>query len=294
VVAKPANRSRLGTMTMERDIRLKDGRTLRTYDSGAVDTDGDGRAIVWHHGSPQTGVLLDPLLAAAAGRGIRLLSYARPSYGGSTPRPGRNVASAAADVAELADALGVPRFAVMGASGGGPHALACAALLPERVTGVVCLAGIAPFTDDDDWFAGMVAPGGLQSATKGRAARAEFAETEEFDPDSFIPADMAALQGDWASLGQDAMRAGQAGPDGLIDDDVAFASPWGFDLAAISAPVLLVQGGRDRVVPAAHADLVGRQLRHVELWLRPDDGHVSVLAAVPAAMDWLVDIDKGH
>jgi pimeloyl-ACP methyl ester carboxylesterase len=81
--------------------------------------------VVWHHGSPRTGALLEPLQSAAARRGIRLLSYGRPSYGGSSPRPGREVASAAADVAQLADVFGVARFAVMGASGGGPHALAC-------------------------------------------------------------------------------------------------------------------------------------------------------------------------
>src|SRR5690349_1684310 len=107
--------------TTQRDVRLADGRTLRAYDSGAGAD--DALAILWHHGSPQTGAPLDPLLAAAADRGIRLLSYARPSYGGSTARPGRDVASAAADVAAIADAFGVGRFAVMGASGGGPHAL---------------------------------------------------------------------------------------------------------------------------------------------------------------------------
>jgi pimeloyl-ACP methyl ester carboxylesterase len=117
-------------MVSERDVRLDDGRTLRVYDRGA-DT-ADAFTVVWHHGSPQTGAPLEPLLAAAARRGIRLVSYARPRYGGSSPNAGRDVASAAADVAQLTDALGVARFAVMGASGGGPHALACAALLPGR------------------------------------------------------------------------------------------------------------------------------------------------------------------
>ncbi len=156
-------RSRLARMVIRRDVSLPDGRTLRAYDSGA----GDELALLWHHGSPQTGALLEPLLAAAGRRGIRMLSYARPGYGGSTPLRGRDVASAAADVAAVADAFGVGRFAVMGASGGGPHALACAALLPDRVTGVACLASIAPFTDEFDWFAGMVAPGGLRSALDG-------------------------------------------------------------------------------------------------------------------------------
>jgi pimeloyl-ACP methyl ester carboxylesterase len=270
----------------EREVHLNDGRTLRTYDGGAADAP-DALTIVWHHGSPQTGALLPPLLSAAAARGIRLVSYGRPSYGGSSPHPGRDVASAADDVAQVADALGIARFAVMGASGGGPHALACAALLPDRVAGVVCLASIAPFTDEFDWFAGMASDGGLRAAAAGRDARARYAETDEFDPDSFVAADWAALSGDWASLGADAGRAGAAGPDGLVDDDVAFAAPWGFDLASVAAPVLVIQGGQDKIVPPAHADWLVRNLRRSELWYRPDHGHVSILEECPAAMDWL-------
>jgi pimeloyl-ACP methyl ester carboxylesterase len=268
----------------ERDLRLEDGRTLRVYDSGGEDR----LTVVWHHGSPQTGAPLEPLLAAAARRGIRLVSYGRPSYGGSSPRPGRDVASAADDVAQLADALGVRRFAAMGASGGGPHALACATLPRDRVTGVVSVAGLAPFTEDFDWYAGMISPGGLRAAAEGREARARYAESDEFDEGNFTPADWAALSGAWASLGADAGRAGTAGPDGLIDDDVAFAAPWGFDVTRIEAPVLLVQGGQDRVVPPAHADWLLRHCRRPELWLRPHDGHVSILDACALAMDWLL------
>ena len=182
--------SRYGdVMVIERDVALSDGRTVRAYDTGAGDP-GE-LAVVWHHGSPHTGALLPPLLSAASELGIRLVSYARPSYGGSTPRPGRDVASAADDVTQVAEALGVGRFAVMGASGGGPHALACAALLADRVTAVVCLAGLAPFNQDADWFAGMRSDGALRAATAGREARARFAETAEFDPETFIDADWA-------------------------------------------------------------------------------------------------------
>ena len=272
-------------MTSSQDVRLDDGRTLRAYDGGAAGP--EAFTVVWHHGSPQTGAPLEPLLEAAGERGIRLLTYGRPGYGGSTGRPGRDVASAAADVAAVADAFGAGRFAVMGASGGGPHALACAALLGDRVTGAATIAGIGPYTEDFDWFAGMRDPGGLRAAREGRAARARYAETDEFDPESFVAADWAALQGAWRSLGADAMAAGQAGPDGLVDDDVAFASPWGFDPAQIAAPVLVVQGGEDRVVPPAHAEWMVRRCPRPELWLRPRDGHVSVLAACPVAMDWL-------
>lgn len=270
----------------EQDVRLDDGRTVHVFDSSPADV-VQPFTVVWHHGSPQTGALLAPLLEATGRRGIRLVSYGRPGYGGSTPRPGRDVASAAADVAQVADALGIERFAVMGASGGGPHALACGALLADRVTGVACLASIAPYSPDADWFAGMASDGGLRSALEGRDARAAYAATEEFHPDSFTGADWAALAGTWASLGEDAGRAGAAGTDGLVDDDVAFVSPWGFDLARGVAPVLLVQGGADRVVPLAHAHRLMGACPRPELWLRPADGHISVLDACPVALDWL-------
>ena len=273
-------------MVSERDVKLDDGRTLRAYDAGPDAV--DAFTLLWHHGSPQTGALLEPLLEAAAERDIRLLSYARPSYGASTPHPGRNVASAAADAAQIADALGIGQFAVMGSSGGGPHALATAALLPDRVTGVVTLASPSPWTDEFDWFDRMVSPGGLRAALAGRVARERYAATEEFDPESFTPADWTALAGDWSSLGTDAGRAADDGPAGLIDDDVAFVSPWGFELSEIRAPVLLVQGGQDRVVPFSHGEWLLRNLPTSELWLRPSDGHVSVLDASPGAMDWLL------
>ncbi len=274
-------------MVSTRDLQLTDGRLLRVHDTGTQGA-SDALTLLWHHGSPQTGALLEPLLSAAAARGIRLLSYGRPSYGGSSPNPGRSVASAAADVAQIVDALGVARFAVMGASGGGPHALACAALLPDRVTGAVCIAGPAPFTDSFDWYAGMVSDGGLRAAAAGREARERYAASDEFDENSFTPADWAALEGGWASLGADAGRAGAAGPHGLIDDDLAFVAPWGFDVTQIEAPVLLVQGGQDRVVPPTHADWLMRNCRSSELWLRPSDGHISILNATPVAMDWLL------
>lgn len=273
-------------MVLTQDLRLADGRVLRVHDTGGGAAP-DALTLLWHHGSPQTGALLAPLVSAAAARGIRLLAYGRPSYGGSSPHPGRDVASAAGDVQQVVDALGVARFAVMGASGGGPHALACAALLPDRVVGAVCMAGLAPLTDAFDWYAGMASDGGLRAAVEGREARERFAASEVFDPNVFTTADWAALKGPWSSLGADAERAGAAGPDGLIDDDVAFVTPWGFDVGQIDAPVLLVQGGQDFVVPPSHAEWLLRTCPSAELWLRPRDGHISVLAAVPVAMDWL-------
>lgn len=130
-------------MTTETDLELSDGRRLHVYDTGADNS--DGRLVVfWHHGTPNIGAPPEPLVPAATRLGIRWVSYDRPGYGGSTPHPGRNTASAADDVSAIVEALGIDRVAVMGHSGGGPHALACGALLPEQVLGVVSAAGLAP------------------------------------------------------------------------------------------------------------------------------------------------------
>jgi pimeloyl-ACP methyl ester carboxylesterase len=145
-------------MVAQTDLLLGDGRTLHAYDALADGVDVR-LAVFWHHGTPNLGAPPEPLLPAAADRGIRWVSYDRPGYGGSTPHPGRDVASAAADVASLADALGIEQFAVMGHSGGAAHALACAALLPERVLAAVCGSGLAPYHAEGlDWFAGMGSP----------------------------------------------------------------------------------------------------------------------------------------
>jgi pimeloyl-ACP methyl ester carboxylesterase len=198
------------------------------------------------------------------------------------------VASAADDVRWIVDALGVGRFAVMGASSGGSHALACAALLGDRVTGAVGLGAVAPFTTSYDWFGGMVAPGALRAAQSGRAERLRYAATATFDESSFIDLDWAALESTWSSLGDDAQRAGADGPDGQVDDDVALVSPWGCDVAAITAPVLIAHGGEDRVIPSSHGDWLVQACPTAELWLRPRDGHISILNMTPVALDWLL------
>jgi pimeloyl-ACP methyl ester carboxylesterase len=270
------------------EIELADGRQVQVYDTGAR----HALTVFWHHGTPHTGVLLEPLVAAAKARDIRLVTYARPSYGRSSPLPGRNAASAADDVRQIVDALGIDRFATMGYSGGGPHALACAAFLPDRVWGVACLAAMAPFTESFDWFAGMASPHALRAAALGREERARHAETAEFDENSFTAADWAALDGTWASMGADAVRANETGPDGQIDDDVAYVNPWGFDLAQVDVPVLIAQGGEDRIAPRSHGEYLMRSLPSAEFWLRPRDGHISILNAGPVAMDWLRDQDR--
>lgn len=240
--------------------------------------------LLWHHGSPQTGSILPPVQAVADAHGLAVVSVARPSYAASTRVPGRTVVDVAEGLVPVLEILGVASVVSVGASGGGPHALACAAVMPGVVHTVVTFASPAPFTGDDAWFAGMRAPGGLRAATEGAAARRLFAETDEFDPTQFVDADVAALEGEWASLGADAGAAEADGPDGLIDDDLAFVRPWGFELTDIAASVVLVQGERDRVIPPAHARVLEAALPHARLELSPDDGHVSVLRRLGAAL----------
>jgi pimeloyl-ACP methyl ester carboxylesterase len=152
----------------ETDLTLADGRTVHCYDSG----EAGGLTVFWHHGSPNTGTPPEPLFPAAGERGIRWISYDRPGYMSSTARPGRDKASAAADAAAVADALGVGEFAVLGHSGGGSHALACGALLPGRVLAVAEGSGLAPFGADGlDWFAGMTATGPATNSTWSSSPR---------------------------------------------------------------------------------------------------------------------------
>jgi pimeloyl-ACP methyl ester carboxylesterase len=277
--------------TTEFDLTLPGGRTLHNYDTGP-DCHGTGPAeltVVWQHGTPQTGPPPEPLIALA---GVRWLSADRPGYGGSTPRPGRSVADVAADTAALADAAGVGRFAVLGASGGGPHALACAAVLPDRVTGVVSIAGVAPFDASGlDWFAGMAAGGAAEfraAAAGPDALRALLERAGEPAPDLFAPPDLAALAGPYGpwliATAQDALATGRAG---YVDDDLAFVAPWGFRPADVVAPVLLVHGGLDRLAPSAHSAWLAAHLPTAELDLRPGDGHLSIFTVAESAVDRL-------
>lgn len=273
----------------ELDLELADGRILHAYDTGAGDGT-DRLTVVWHHGTPNVGLPPQPLFPTSDRLGIRWISYDRPGYGGSTRRPGRDVASAAADTATVADALGVGQFAVMGHSGGGSHALASNALLTDRVLGVVSMAGLAPYGAEGlDWFVNMADAGvaSLRAALEGQGAKERY-ETSAPDGDpGFIAADHGALAAEWSWLGMVVRRALARGRDGLIDDDLAYVAPWGFHPADAVAPTLLLHGGQDRSVPKSHGEWLARHIPGAELWLRPDDGHISVLRSAPAALEWL-------
>ncbi|MGM1062700.1 alpha/beta fold hydrolase [Saccharothrix sp. Mg75] len=275
--------ARLGAVMIEFDVELPGGPVLH-----ACDTGGDGLPVVWHHGTPNLGAPPAPLFADAARLGLRWLSFDRSGYGGSSGRPGRDVASAAVCAAAVADAAGVGRFAVVGHSGGGPHALACGALLGGRVVAVVSVAGLAPYGAEGlDWFAGMAESGGasLRAAVAGRAVKPAFeASGEEREP-GFTSADWAALEGEWSWFGSVVGPA--LGAPGAVDDDLAYVAPWGFDPADVVAPVLLVHGGEDRVVPAAHSRWLAGRCAGAELRVSAGDGHLSVLSSAVSCLEWV-------
>lgn len=273
-------------MVAEFDLTLPDGAVLHAYDTGQANAD---LVVAWHHGTPNTGEPPRPLFAESERLRIRWISYDRPGYGGSTPAPDRPIHSAATYTKAVADALAIEHFAVMGHSGGGAHALACGALLPGRATAVVSVSSMAPYPTDFDYFAGMNTSGvgALTAAAGGRAAKERYEATaDEYDPE-FTPADWAALNGDWSWFGE-VVQAGNAnGPGPGIDDDLAYMAPWGFDPADIRVPVLIVHGGRDRIIPSAHGEWLARRCPSAELWLRPAEGHISVMTTAAPALDWL-------
>jgi pimeloyl-ACP methyl ester carboxylesterase len=253
----------------------------------------DRPVLLWHHGSPQTGAVLPPVAEAAGAAGLDVVSVARPAYGGAPRHLGRTVRDVADGLVPVLEALDLRGVISVGASGGGPHALGVAAV-SDRVAGVVTLAGIAPFVPGDPtWFAGMADPGGLQAAAEGIEARTAHLEVEEFDPSSFVDADYRALETTWASLGANVAASAQWGSDGLVDDDLAFTRPWGFALADIAVPVVVVQGGLDRVIPPSHGTALADALPHALLQRVPDAGHIAVLDHLAEALAALAHLRAG-
>jgi pimeloyl-ACP methyl ester carboxylesterase len=279
------------------------GRTLAVLEAG----DESGRAVVAIHGTPGSGLPWRGLVEDAEARGIRLLAYDRPGYGGSDPHPGRTVADAAGDVAAIADALGIDRFAVEGGSGGGPHTLACAALLPDRVVAAASLAGVAPYPAEGlDWLDGM----GQDNMDEFAAALAGRETLERFlrkqadamlaaNPEAIAdalrsllsPPDAAVLTGEYAEyLAEATRRAIGERLDGWIHDDFVFVNPWGFELDEIRVPVQLLHGAQDRFVPIAHGEWLAERIPGVEAHLSAEDGHLTIqLTRIGDVHAWLLE-----
>ena len=268
--------------------------------------DERGKPVFVLHGTPESRLLYGPHVNDASKRGIRLISYDRPGYGGSSPQPGRKVADVTKDVVTIADHLGVDRFAVWGISGGGPHAIACAALLPKRVVAVASLASPAPYPSPGlDWLGGQ----GEDNVAEFSAAMEGSEQLDRFlapvrevllkgDPEGVAkvletllpPVDKAVLSGELGEFLASSMREGiRPGHEGWKEDDLAFVSDWGFKLADISAPLLLWQGKEDKMVPFAHGLWLAKHIPAAETRLSEEDGHLSLLQRrVPETHAWLL------
>jgi pimeloyl-ACP methyl ester carboxylesterase len=287
----------------EHDVVTQDGRALKVLEDG----DPAGRPVLVHNGTPNSRLLFEHDVSNARRHGIRLISYDRPGYGGSTRYSGRTVGDCADDVRTIAGALSIDRLAVWGISGGGPHAIACAALLPDLVVAVGVLASLAPWGGEAlDYFAGM---GELNVEDLSLiledpvAARAKceqdrvlmltqtVPELMEFLDSLLAPVDAAAVT---PELGQYLIKSFASGlgtsSDGWWDDGVAMLEPWGFELSAIQTPVLLLHGRQDRFVPFAHGEWLAQAIPGVEARLTDEDGHLTLTEHhLDAVHTWLLE-----
>jgi pimeloyl-ACP methyl ester carboxylesterase len=273
-------------------VEVGKGRTLRAL----VDDRSSGRPLLFHWGTPGSAVWFHQLADIAAAAGLRLIMYSRPGYDGSSPDPGRSVASAAADVDAVLAALDQSEYVTLGWSGGGPHALACAARSRARCLAAATIASIAPHRADDlDWLSGMAAENveEFSAAVEGESALRPFlvkfaAELKTIrGPDvaaSFgtmvSEVDKQALTGEFAELLAASFRqAVSTGVEGWLEDDLAFVKDWGFQADRISVPVSIWQGEQDRMVPFAHGQWLAGHIPTARAQLYPEHGHLSLPAA---------------
>jgi pimeloyl-ACP methyl ester carboxylesterase len=287
---------------VQRTVRTSDGRTLAIEEGG----DPAGRPVLVHMGTPNSRHLYGPHSQDAAERGLRLISYDRPGYGGSSPQPGRSVADCAEDVRAICAELGIGRLALWGISGGGPHLLACAALLPDLVTAAASLASLAPFDAEGlDYFTGMGQDNVDDTRRYFDDPAASRVKTDE-DREGFLtaspedmavgmasllsPVDAALLGGELDKFLLSSMKDGLApGSEGWWDD-YCMMRPWGFDVADISVPVLLLHGKHDKFVPFVHGGWLAAHIPGVEPRLSDDDGHLTLMQnRIPEVHAWLSD-----
>jgi pimeloyl-ACP methyl ester carboxylesterase len=271
-----------------------------------VEVAGDGgRVVVAQVGSPNAGVLYERWVEDAAARGMTLITYDRPGYGESSPQPGRSVADCAADVHTISEAVGFERCVVWGFSGGGPHALACAALLDDLVAAVATIGSPAPLgidhlvarseeaRRDHDLFlsdrAAWEREGREQCEQLLAWSLEEFAEQWSAGKS---PGDQTELHSEFGAWLRRAVHAGLAhGGEGWSEDDIAiFRSPWGFDPASISVPVKVWHGLDDQFAPIEHGHWFAENIPGVHTELRDGDGHLSVAAnGIGEVHAWLAE-----
>ncbi len=285
---------------MERTVFARDGRRLKVLMIGPR----DATPVFFLHGTPGSRLGPHPLPMRLHHLGVRLIAYDRPGYGGSDRLPGRLVRHAAEDVADIADALGIEQFGVIGRSGGGPHALACAALLPERVRRVAALVCLAPFQSEGlDWYEGMtgsnvreylVAATGVGRLTPIIEAHAE---QIRLDPNRMLRNLGPELdQADWRVVADNSIRAGlkaafaeavRTSGGGWVDDARSFTLDWGFDPAGIRIPVYLWHGEQDRFSPVGHTRWLAAHVPGSTLEIAPHAAHFSAMEVLVDMLRWI-------
>jgi pimeloyl-ACP methyl ester carboxylesterase len=265
-----------------------------------------GMPLLFHHGTPGSLTQLRAMRGAAHARGLRLVTYSRAGYGASTRRPGRAVGDVVPDVAAVLDRLGAPRCLVAGWSGGGPHALATGAGLPERVAGVLCIASVGPHgTAELDFLAGMgeqnVEEFGLavagEASLRGYLQRAAV-ELRDADAAAIVrelntllpKVDVAVVTEEFGEdLAANIAEGLRTGVDGWLDDDLAFTAPWGFDLDETAVPTFVWHGGADLMVPFAHGQWLAHHIPGATAHLEPAEGHLSIgVGALDRMLDELI------
>jgi pimeloyl-ACP methyl ester carboxylesterase len=290
-------------------------RTLKTADGRqvayAVWGDPDGFPVLALHGTPGSRLERWPHEELYVDAGVRLVTHDRAGYGQSTRRPGRSVADEVDDVAAIADDLGVDRFAVTGGSGGGPHSLACAALLPERVVRATCFVGVAPLgptgLERDAWLAGMdpenvkefgwaeagedvLAPE-LESAYAEMKERVAADASRILDGFELSDADRVALKDPdrMKIIRESTPEFGANGVGGWVDDDLAFLKQWGFDVAQVSVPALIWYGETDVLVPRAHGEWLAANVPGAAVKVDDESGHLGAdpVSEITANLRWL-------
>lgn len=262
-------------------------------------------AVFLLHGTPGSRLSARPSDEELARLGVELVTYDRPGYGRSDPHPGRSVADAADDVLAIADTLGIGRFAVLGRSGGGPHALACAALVPDRVTRVAALVGLAPYDANGlDWLEGM-APINREhyaAALSGPRRLAELLYPHvvaiRSSPEHLVRRiEAAAPQQDRARLNdpryraaliEDMIEAVGRNLDGWVSDSLAFTRPWAFDPRWIRVPTLLWHSTSDVFSPVAHSRWLAGRVRGARLMLADGRSHLDAASAQYSVINWLL------
>lgn len=284
--------------------RTPDGRILEYFDAGPA----NGLPLVCHHGTPNAAIGYLHWRSAAASAGLRLIAYSRPGYGVSTRLRERNVAQAASDTALLLDHLGVDMFVTAGWSGGGPHALACGALLADRCKRVATLAGIGTWGQSDlDFLSGMAEENISEfgAAIEGEDMLVAFLMENYSGLRAVTGEEVAASLGGLVSEPDKAVLTSSfadglaesfrwslhSGFGGWIDDDLAFTRPWGFDLGAMRVPVTVWQGQQDHMVPGSHGRWLAKHIPGARLRFQPAQGHLSLVTSfLPTILNDLADI----